>query len=240
MTNKFRTIFTATAMLLAAYSHSAAQEANAWVPPAAYTDAKTGESYDIVVGKADAPVTIYEYASLTCPHCKAYQDLAADEVQKQWIDTGKAKLVYRHFPLDEAALAAALTVQCMPPEKRYDTVKLFFGSVERWQTNTENLVTVLEEAYGKDLPFIEPTAEERKETDTASGAATVPATTNKDRLIECLNRKGFAERALQGMIEAGNNGVNSTPYFIIGGEHVRGAQPAEKIGEVIQKHLSAK
>lgn len=243
----FKTTLAAVATILLAASNATAEETNTWQPPAVYKDAKTGEITDIVVGNPDAPVTIYEYASLTCPHCKSYQDLAADTVQKEWIDTDKAKLVFRHFPLDNAALAAALTVQCLPVEKRYDTVKLFFGSVDRWQGNTENLVTVLEEAYGKDLPFAVPTEAERAESEAARKAAAeasgteykpaAPALTNVEKLVACLDRKGFAERTLQGMVEASTNGVNSTPYFIVGGEHIRGAQPAEKMGEVIRKHL---
>lgn len=224
MTKKFKTAFAAFALALISAAPSFAQEAqapNTWTPPTAYVDADTGESYDIVVGDPKAPITIYEYASLTCPHCKAYQELAADEVQKTWIDTGKAKLVYRHFPLDKSALAAALTIQCMPMDKRYDAVKLFFKNVDKWAQNPEGLISVLKDAYGKDFTF-----EQGKDA--------------KESLISCMNRKDFAEKALKGMLDAGQNGVNSTPYFIIDGEHVRGANPAEKMDEIIQKHLDAK
>lgn len=224
MISKFKTAFAATALLLSLAVSSHAQDAaapNTWTPPASYTDAALGENFDIVVGDPNAPVTIYEYASLTCPHCKAYQDLAADEVQKQWIDTGKAKLVYRHFPLDQSALAAALVVQCMPTDKRYDTVKAFFSNVARWQSDPDGLITVIEEKYGKDFKL-------------ANGKDL------KEGLQACLTREGFAPKAMQAMLDAGQNGVNSTPYFIINGEHVRGAQPTEKMGEIIQKHLDAK
>ncbi|MDW9478960.1 thioredoxin domain-containing protein [Sinorhizobium meliloti] len=224
MIRNFRTSLAAIAIVASLSSASAAQEvapANAWVPPASYSDAATGENYDIVVGDPKAPVTIYEYASLTCPHCRAYQELAADEVQKKWIDTGKAKLVYRHFPLDQSALAAALTVQCLPADKRYAAVKLFFKHVDKWAQDPEGLITVLKDTYGKDFTFAD--GEDAKES-----------------LIACMNRKEFPQKALQAMLEAGQNGVNSTPYFIVDGEHVRGAQPAEKMGEIIQKHLDAR
>ncbi len=218
-----KSLFAAAVLLFATASPSFAHAddaPNAWVPPASYADSATGESYDIVVGDPDAPVTIYEYASLTCPHCKAYQEQAADAVQKEWIDTGKAKLVFRHFPLDQSALAAALTVQCMPAEKRYDTVKLLFKTSDRWTANPEEIVNVLKEANGQDFTFAK--GEDAKES-----------------LIACLNRPEFPQKALQGMLDAGQNGVNSTPYFIINGEHVRGAQPAEKMGEIIKQHLEA-
>lgn len=223
MITKLKTTLAAI-LLLTATSPVLAQDAaapNTWVPPVSYSDTELGENFDIVVGDANAPVTIYEYASLTCPHCKAYQDQAADEVQKTWIDTGKAKLVYRHFPLDQSALAAALVVQCMPIDKRYDTVKLFFSNVTRWQTNPDGLISLIKEKYGDNFELV------------AGKSIT-------DGLNACLTRKDFAPKAMQAMLDAGQNGVNSTPYFIINGEHVRGAQPAEKMGEIIQKHLDAK
>jgi protein-disulfide isomerase len=224
MITKIKTAIAAAFLFTVAASPSLAQEStapNTWNPPATYIDAETGENYDIVVGDPKAPVTIYEYASLTCPHCKAYQEFAADDVKKQWIDTGKAKLVYRHFPLDQSALAASLTVQCLPSEKRYDAVKLFFKHVDKWAQDPEGLITVLKEAYGQDFTF-------------------APGKDAKESLIACMNRNDFAQNSLKAMLDAGQNGVNSTPYFIIDGEHVRGAQPAEKMGEIIQKHLDAK
>lgn len=224
MIKKFWTSLAALAVALTLSAPSLADDvspANTWVPPTAYTDAETGENYDIVVGNPDAPITIYEYASLTCPHCKAYQDFAADEVQKTWIDTGKAKLVFRHFPLDQSALAAALAVQCLPVDKRYEGVKAYFKDVDKWATDPDGLVFVLRDAFGKDFTF-----------ETGKDA--------KESLIACMGREGFPQQALKSMLDASQNGINSTPYFIIDGEHLRGGHPAEKMGEIIQKHLDAK
>jgi protein-disulfide isomerase len=72
---------------------------------------------DRVLGKADAPITIIEYASLTCPHCAHFTVDVLPKLQQKWIDTGKAKLVLRDFPLDEPALRAAMVARCAPPDK---------------------------------------------------------------------------------------------------------------------------
>jgi protein-disulfide isomerase len=221
MLSRIKTILVSTLILVSSLGTVSAQEpqTNAWTPPASYIDAKTGNNHDIVLGDANAPVTIYEYASLTCPHCKAFQELALPEIKKKWIDTGKAKLVYRHYPLDQSALIGALAVQCMPPAQRYETVELLFNTVDRWQTNIEAIVDILKEKKGADFTF-----ESGKEA--------------KQSLIDCLNRPEFAQASLQSMLDASQNGVNSTPYLIIGDEHIRGAQPAEEIGKLIEKQLS--
>ena len=63
---------------------------------------------DRVLGNADAPITIFEYFSLTCPHCATFDQVTLPQVKKDWIDTGKAKLVYRDYPLDQEAMTAAV------------------------------------------------------------------------------------------------------------------------------------
>lgn len=78
---------------------------------------------DRVLGAADAPITVVEYASLTCPHCARFHNEALPRVAKAWIDPGRARLAYRHFPLDGLALRAALIADAMPEDR------LFFGFI---------------------------------------------------------------------------------------------------------------
>ena len=63
---------------------------------------------DRILGNPDAPITIVEYASLTCPHCAHFANDVLPELKKKWIDAGKVKLVLRDYPLDEPALRAAM------------------------------------------------------------------------------------------------------------------------------------
>ena len=85
----------------------------AFVPVAlAQTSEKPVALPDLVIGKADAPIVIEEYASLTCSHCAAFHTTVLPELKKAYIDPGKVKLIYRDFPLDELAVAAAMTGRC--------------------------------------------------------------------------------------------------------------------------------
>jgi protein-disulfide isomerase len=96
----------------------------------AETPAVTPQDY--VLGKADAPVTIIEYASLTCPHCAAFERETLPKIKENWIDTGKAKLVFRDFPLDGWALRAAMVARCAPPERYFGFIDALFQSQDVW------------------------------------------------------------------------------------------------------------
>jgi protein-disulfide isomerase len=87
---------------------------------------------DRILGNPDAPITIIEYASLSCPHCAHFSDTELPQLQKQWIDTGKAKLILRDFPLDAAAMRAALIARCAPPDRFYAFAETFFAAQEQW------------------------------------------------------------------------------------------------------------
>ena len=70
---------------------------------------------EIVLGRADAPVTIVEYSSLTCPHCGAFHRDTLPKLKKQYIDSGQVKIYFRPFPFDPYATAGAMLAQCVAP-----------------------------------------------------------------------------------------------------------------------------
>jgi protein-disulfide isomerase len=102
--------------------------------PGALADDKTPTvtAADRVLGKSNAPVTIIMYASLTCPHCAAFDQEKLPLIRKDWIDTGKVKLVYRDFPLDGAALLAAAIARCAPADRYFAFIGSLFESQSRW------------------------------------------------------------------------------------------------------------
>jgi protein-disulfide isomerase len=87
---------------------------------------------DRILGNPDAPITIIEYASMSCPHCAHFANDVLPELKKKWIDTGKAKLVFRDFPLDKLALAAAMVQRCAPPDRFFAFVDTFFADQQQW------------------------------------------------------------------------------------------------------------
>jgi protein-disulfide isomerase len=87
---------------------------------------------DHVLGKPDAPITIIEYASLTCPHCAEFDRDTLPKIKQNWIDTGKAKLVFRDFPLDGLALRAAMVARCAPADRYFGYIDVLFHSQNNW------------------------------------------------------------------------------------------------------------
>src|SRR4051812_19108801 len=101
-------------------------------PAAAPSGSVQAAEDDHVLGKADAPITIVEYASLTCPHCAAFQREVMPQVKQEWIETGKAKLVYRNFPLNGQALLAAKLAECTKGDRYFGLVDVLFQQMDRW------------------------------------------------------------------------------------------------------------
>lgn len=87
---------------------------------------------EIIIGKATAPVTIVEYSSLSCPHCAHFHADILPEVKKAVIDTGKAKLVIRPFPLNLPALRASILVACAPKPTRGALLEKLYQQQKNW------------------------------------------------------------------------------------------------------------
>jgi len=87
---------------------------------------------DRVLGVAEAPVTVVEYASLTCPHCAAFHSQTLPQLKSGYIDSGKVRLVFRDFPLDRVALKASLLARCAPGDRYFAMLDVLFRSQETW------------------------------------------------------------------------------------------------------------
>ncbi len=125
-----RMLSTFALMLLAFVGFGAAQ---------ASAQAFTG---DIVIGKAEAPVTVVEYASLTCPHCATFQINTLPEFKKEYVDTGKVKVVFRDFPLDGVALRAAQIARCGGPDRAAGYVDVIFRQQSQWATSQDPIAAL--------------------------------------------------------------------------------------------------
>jgi protein-disulfide isomerase len=169
---------------------------------------------DRVLGNPDAPITIVEYASLTCPHCAHFANDVLPELKKKWIDTGKAKLVLRDYPLDEPALRAAMITRCAPPDRFYAYVDTFFGSQEKWVTARD---------YRDALARL-----------VKLGGM------SRDEFDNCLKNTALENKIVEGRLIASKElDVNSTPTFFINGTKFTGAPTVEEFDKVLSG-LSAK
>ena len=87
---------------------------------------------DRILGRADAPVTVIEYASFTCPSCARFHADIVPGLKKSYIDSGKVRLVYRDFPLDRVAFAASVVARCSAADRYFGVVDLLFREQPRW------------------------------------------------------------------------------------------------------------
>jgi len=83
-------------------------------------------------GSPNAKVTVMEFFSLTCTHCASFARETMPEVEKNLIQPGKVRFVYRDFPLDQVALTAAMVVRYLPPPQYYPFVTALLAAQDRW------------------------------------------------------------------------------------------------------------
>jgi protein-disulfide isomerase len=123
------------AMLDSSATATGETTAAALAPPGAYAGTVTesgGFTGDVLEGDADAPVTIIEYASLTCPHCASFHDRIYKQLKTDYIDTGKVKFIYRDFPLNNPAIAASIIARCGGKDRYTAFIDLFLTQQDRW------------------------------------------------------------------------------------------------------------
>lgn len=158
---------------------------------------------EAVLGAADAPVTVIEYASMTCPHCAQFHAKAMPTLKEEYIATGKVRLVYRDFPLDGMAVKAAMVARCGGAERYFAFVDVIYGQQQRWARSADPVAAL-------------------KQLVQVGGLA--PA-----QIDACLADKALEEVVLQNRLTGQNeHQVDSTPTFIVNGDkHVGMDDPDE-------------
>jgi protein-disulfide isomerase len=164
---------------------------------------------DHVLGDPKAPITLIEYASLTCPHCAHFAVTVLPELKKKWVDGGKVKLVYRDFPLDQIALKAAQLAECSGKDKYFGVIDMIFTTQPKWATASD------------------PIAELAKSLRIAGMSdADVQA---------CLANDAVATGVIAESKGGETLGVNSTPTLFINGEQFKGARSVEELDAAFSK-----
>jgi protein-disulfide isomerase len=93
---------------------------------------KPGPLGDKIQGDAKAPVTIIEYASLTCPHCEHFHATVYPVLKKKYIDTGKVRFIFREFPRDPVDIGAFMLARCAPADKYFAMIDVLFDQQKNW------------------------------------------------------------------------------------------------------------
>ena len=146
-----------------------------------------------VLGKADAPVTVIEYASMTCPHCAHFSTDVMPRIKSEFIDKGLVRFVFRPFPLDGVALQASKMAQCAPAEGYFAMIDILFRSQAEWVRAADPVAAL-------------------KQIGRTVGLS------NAD-IDRCIADQAVADRIVAGIKEAeAKFGVDSTPSFVINGK----------------------
>ena len=170
---------------------------------------------DFVIGNEDAKITIIEYASLSCSHCADFHVNTLETLKKEYIDTGKVRMVFRDYPFNYPALLGSMVLRCIPENYRYDYMNALFKLQPDW-VNTKNKKTI-QELYKI----------------MQSGGMT------KDEYDTCIYNTELENEILKGVVEAQNQfNIKSTPSFIINGKLIEGNKSIKEFRQIIDKILS--
>jgi protein-disulfide isomerase len=172
---------------------------------------------DMVHGKPNAPVTIVEYASMTCPHCAAFQKEVIPLLTKDYIDPGKVKLVFREYPLDGAARMASAVARCLSGDQYFSFIDLLFKNQMNWIKDFDGNGQLTKEDVLEGL--------------TQMGRiAGMPG----DKVKACAeDPKNLAIVDANWMEGQTKYNVNSTPTFIINGTQHAGEIPYDDLKKIL-------
>lgn len=182
------------------------------VAAAASSDAKSllaVQQGDHVMGDPKAPITMIEYASLTCPHCAHFNTTELPQIEEKWIKTGKVKLIYRDFPLDQIATKAAQLAECAGNDKYFAVLDMIFRGQGNW-------------AVAQD-----PIAELSKSLRIAG--------MGENEVKACLANDAVATGVINDYRGGETLGVNSTPTIFVNGEQFKGARSMEEFDALFTK-----
>lgn len=175
---------------------------------------KAGPLGDMALGSKDAPVTIIEYASMTCPHCAAFTRDVFPKLKAEYIDTGRVRFIFREFPLDQVALAASALARCVAkddPQKFFTVIDVLFKQQNELASDALGTIN----RVGKQAGF-----SEQMIKDCVQGDPTVQK--------GILDTREHAYTKLK---------VNSTPNFFINGTMVKGETSFEGFEKLIKPLL---
>ena len=93
---------------------------------------KPGPLPELVLGDPNAPITVVEYASMTCGHCAQFHNKVFPALKEKYVDTGKVRFIMREFPLDDRAAAASMLARCAGDDKTVPFISVLFAKQEDW------------------------------------------------------------------------------------------------------------
>lgn len=213
----FNAALSTTALLAAAGISPLSLIGNAHAQDASAADLATAHPLgEIVLGPANANVTIIEYASMSCGHCAEFHKTVYPKLKSEYIDTNKVRFIFREFPLDIKAAAGAMLARCVgkdDPNKYFAIVDTLFATQNDWvmQNTTEQLKRIGKQAGMSDQSFNE-------------------CLSNQSMLDALKKGQDFAYEKLK---------VDSTPTFFVNGTRLKGGASFEDFDKLIKPNIKS-
>ncbi|CAN5329903.1 DsbA family protein [soil metagenome] len=177
---------------------------------------QAGELGDMALGSKDAPVTIIEYASMTCPHCAAFTKDVFPQIKTNYVDTGKVRFIFREFPLDQVALAASALARCVAKDdapKYFAIIDILFKQQNDLASDALGTIN----RVGKQAGFSE------------------------QMIKECVQNDPKIQKGILDVREHAYTKlkVNSTPFFFVNGTVVKGETSFDAFEKLIKPLLKS-
>jgi len=165
------------------------------------------------LGEETAQIIIEEYASMSCGHCASFHNNYLDKIKKEFIDTGKAKLIFYDFPLDRGAMIGSMITQCMNDKQFFPVLNRLFQKQTEW-TQSDNILESINTVLN-------------------------PLGLDKNRILSCLEENEENQNRWKSLL-AGRKyaidikGVEATPTFFVNEKKVEGKFDIKKLKELIK------
>ena len=167
----------------------------------------------VTLGSNEALVEIKVYSSLTCPHCANFHIKVIPEIIKNYVDSGKVKIVFFDFPLDQAAFNASKLVHCVDKKKNLTLLDMLYEKQNKW-------------AAGSDIDEVNNNLKKIVEN----------MGINSSQFNYCINNEAIADKILNERINAHKKySINSTPTIIINEKKFEDSASFENIKKKIEK-----
>jgi len=170
---------------------------------------------EMSIGSPDAPVTLHEYSSLTCGHCANFHTKTLPDIKKNYVDTGKVRIVFHDFPLDNLAFAAAMIARCAGPKRHFELFDRLYHAQDNWARSEKPRAALVAIARFSGLSV--------------------------EDVDQCLNSDELA-KGIQSTSQNAQDlySISSTPTFILNGKKIQGALTYDDFKDELDKALSAK
>jgi protein-disulfide isomerase len=177
-------------------------------PPTPEELLRPGPLGERALGSPDAPVTVIEYASLTCPHCRDFHADVFPRVKRDYIDTGKVRYIVREFPIGRTAASAAIVNRCAPEEKYFSLLDAFLSRQAEWVSQEVRPDAIYSVAKSSGM--------------------------SRETFDKCLSNQTIIEGLIEVKQRGRQFGVIGTPTFFVNGRKAQGAVTYEEIKALIE------